>query len=358
MTLKIDKMIAVGGSALLGYYLGLSILRSLLWKVLLWTLPPINTRHTPRFYTGLIAATIAASIGYLLYIWLVDKWSIGRYKKQYASGLTALILLPLITMGSFRIHTVSIVKNAEASTPTGLHLRFEEPTVVFQITETSGTVFGKSIRLQDHQALLETFGTALQQLTLIEVSNDPQNIITKPQGTLWIDYRPQGKWYSKIITWGQDTFEEFSTNQKRLLYQGNELEAVLEEFNRQLATLTNYVSGKVIHTSFIDGDFLETKAMPQEDFEFLLANLSEDHKTSPEGSVASRFEEVLNNREGISKQDNNFYAFSLSNQPADASLERDILLENVILYDDEEKVAWFEEVYYEVDLSSILVKKE
>lgn len=262
-------------------------------------------------------------------------------------------------MGSFRIHAVNIVKSAESTTPTSLHLRFEDPRITFEISENSGVVFGKGIRLQNQEDLLETFGNALQQLILLEASPQPKNSPNRHLGTLWIDYRPQGKWYSKILTWTRTGFEETAANQNFLFYKGVELEEVLEDFNAQLASLANYTSAKTLHISLVDDNLHQTEFLLEEDFEFLLTGMEAASKVLPESNIISKFEKVWRGDQMISESDKNFYAFSLSNQSDNAStLEGGIFLENVILYDATEKIAWFEGNYYTIDLSSILLVQE
>lgn len=356
MKIKFDKILALGGSALLGYYLGLSLFRESIWSLLLSTLPPINDRHLPRFYTGIMGAFIVATLGYLLYTKLVDKCSIRKCKKQYTLGMIALILLPLLTMASFRVQAVNFVKNAEATYPTGIRLRFEEPSIAFEISEGSAILFGKSInspRSKDENSL-KTLGEALKQLEIIETSKKQKNYTPNSEATMWIDYDYKGNWYSKILTWEKDKFQEASRD--FILYQGTELEAVLEDYNKQLGTLSNYASGEIVHTSMIDatGD-KNLVPMSQKDLQFLINSLREDNKISPEDNVVSSFETILKERRPITKKDTNLYVFSLQSQPKEiVELKSDILLENVILYDAELKLAWFEGDYYGIDLSPIL----
>ncbi|SNS11644.1 hypothetical protein SAMN05446037_1004150 [Anaerovirgula multivorans] len=359
MKIKIDKIVALGGSGLLGYYLGLSMFRGILWNMLLWALPPINTRHLPTFYTAIMGAIIGASIGYLLYTKFIEKCSIKKCKKQYALGITALLLLPLITIVSFRIQAVNYVRTAEAANPTGFDLHFEEPRVSFLITEdhggSSSTSFGKNIRVQNEEVLLDQFGAALRQLELVEVSDQSQNMPNRHQGTIWIDYRSTGKWYSKILSWRDNGFEESASHQGRLLYKGAELETVLGDIDAQLSNLTNFTSAEVLHTSLIDGNSNQVNRIPLGNFQFLLDSIQEDNIIVPDSDVVSSFEARVKDNQNITKKDINYYAFSLKNQPSNTnSLEVAILLENVILYDDVLKIAWFEGEYYKVDLSSIL----
>lgn len=358
MKIKIDKIIALLGSALLGYYLGLSLFRDFFWRLLLWTLPPINNRHLPMFYTAVMGAVMGISLGYLIYIKFIEKCSIGEYKKQYVLGICALLLLPLITMVNFRIQAVNYVRNAEATNPTGFHLRFEEPSVSFLITEdyggSSATLYGKSIRVENEEVLLDKFGAALRQLALIDASSQVQNILNKHQGTIWINYRHTGNWYSKILSWGDAGFEESVTNQQRVLYKGFELETILEDIDAQLSDLTNYTSAEVLHPSFIDGDLNQVNSIPLENIQFLLENIQEINIITPNSQVVSTFESIINKNQRIRKEDINYYAFSLKNAANGDWGDGGIWLENVILYDDVLKIAWFEGNYYSVDLSPIL----
>lgn len=350
MRAKIDKIIALGGSTLIGYYLGLSIFHGSIWRLLQSTLPPMNNRHLPRFYTGLMGAFIVAPIGYLLYIWFIEKYSIKEHKKQYIFGVLALLILPVMTLASFRIQSVNYVRRAEATNPTSIHLRMEEPNIAFEINEGTASIFGKGItnpRLRNEESSLQALGEAIRQMEVIEVSKEQKNFLPNSKGTMWIEYSYQGNWYSKILNWEKDRFQEAGS--QFILYKGEELQLLLEDYNRQLATLANYTSGKVIHTSLIDDDD-KLITMSQKDLDFLLKSLDEENKTTPSDDIAMNFEEILKERRPITKKDTHLFAFSLESQWE----KEPIILENVILYDNERKIAWFEDNYYHVDLSSIL----
>ncbi|MCC5909056.1 MAG: hypothetical protein JJT76_01295 [Clostridiaceae bacterium] len=361
MKIKIDKIIALCGSGLLGYYLGLSIFSGIIWRLLRWTLPPMNNRHLPRFYTGIMGAIIVASIGYLIYTRFIERCSIEKCKKQYAIGIVALLLLPIMTMASFRIQAVNYVRNAEATRPTRLNFRFEVPKVGFIISKdhsgSSATLYGKSISIENEETLLEEFGEALQRLELVEVVDPSQYSFEEHKGTMWINYRPEGKWYSKIISWQGDYFVESVENQQQVLYKGPELEAILKDLNRQLKDLNNYVSVEVLHTSLIDENSdPQVERIVVEDFQLLLDSIQKNNKITPDNNVVSSFETILNGNEGITKNDVNYYGFFLTSHPFDtSSFDTTIVLENVILYDDALKIAWFEGEYYGVDLSPIIL---
>ncbi|SET10040.1 hypothetical protein SAMN05660297_01403 [Natronincola peptidivorans] len=359
MRIKIDKMIALCGSALLGYYLGLSILGGTMWRLLQWTLPPINDRHLPRFYTGIMGAVIAASIGYLIYTKFIEKCSIKKCRKQYTIGIVALLLLPMITMVSFRIQAVNYVKQAEATTPTRLNLQFENPRVSFVISESHGgasaTAYGKSIRVENQTTLLEEFGETLQQLELVEVVDPSQYSREEHRGTMWINYSPKGSWYSKILTWHGDYFVESIAGQQWVLYKGTALEALLKDLDSQLKDLNTYTSAEMLHTTFIDGKANHVESVPIDNLEFIKNSIQKHNRITPDDDIVSSFEVILKDHQWITKADVNFYGFSLKNHLHDtSSFEVDFMLENVLLYDDVLKIAWFEGEYYEVDLSPLI----
>ncbi|SDK92750.1 hypothetical protein [Natronincola ferrireducens] len=359
MKTKIDKIVAIFGSGLLGYYLGLSIFGGVIWRLLQWTLPPINDRNLPRFYTGMMGAVIVASLGYLIYTKFIEKCSLEKCKRQYALGIIALLLLPIITMTGFRLQAVNYVRNAEATTPTSLTLRFENPNVGFLITQdssgASATSNGKSIRLENEEVLLAKFGGGLQKLKLVEVVDPSQHSYGEHKGTMWINYRPQGKWYSKIMSWYGDYFVESTVGQQWILYKGFELEAMLNDLDAQLKDLNNYNAVEVLHTSLIDGKSNQVDAVPLDNLDFLVNSIQGDNKITPDSNVISSFEVILKDNQWITKDDVSYYAFSLKSQTSNTgSFETAIFFENVILYDDELKIAWFEGDYYGVDLSPIL----
>lgn len=358
MKIKFDKIVALGGSALIGYYLGLSIFSGNTWRLLTWTLPPINNRHLPRFYTGIMGACVTIAIGYLIYTRFIEKTSFNEGRKQYALGVTALFLLPVITMTAFRIQSVSFVKNVESSDPTGFYLRFEEPSISFEISENTGTIFGKSVvrtKAMGNKPL-GNMGQALRELEIIEVSEEQKNFTPDSQGTIWIDYTTnKGKWYSKILTWEGDKFQESS--HQFILYKGTKFEKVLEDFNDRLSDLTSYTTGMVLNTNWVDDDRNEIQAMSQKDLQFLLDSLNEDNKITPNNNVVADFKEILKERKSITKKDTHLYVFRLKNLAEETDTIADgISLENVILYDDSLKIAYFEENYFNVDLSTILKK--
>lgn len=344
MKKKIDKIIAIAVCGLLGYYLGLAVFK---WQTLLLfyqVLPPINNRHLPLYYTGLFGMAIAAPLGYMLYAKFIEKRTVKDYKKQYAIGMASLCLLPLLVLGAFRINAVSIVKQAEGTTPNEINLQLSAPKVTFKISATSGTWFGKSIKLSQNHEKLTAIGTAVQELQLKEVVDSNSS----DYATMWITYQPKGKWYSKILTYQEGKFLEAVKNQKFALYAGASLSKILESLVANCADLKNYKQGHLINSKWIEAYQNDEKnPLSRPDYQFVLSFVKDNNKISPDSSTVTLFTSFLTT--GVAPEDTNIYAIQLTNEPSDG-----LELQNFMLYDDLRKVLWFEGKYYTADLAPII----
>ncbi len=354
---KFDKISAVIVSGLLGYYLGLSVFRGHIWRLLMAVLPPINNRHLPRYYTGIIGGLILGVIGYLLYIMLIEKICFKEGKTNYITAFMALLLLPLIAIISFRTHSINYVKKVESSTPSGFHLKFKEPNISFETSKNAGTVFGKSVRKRETMGTksLETMGEALSKLEFVKASKKQENFIPDSRATIWIDYTTdKGNWYSRILTCDGDFFQESSG--QSVLYIGSEFGAFLMDLDKQLKNLNTYNSGQIIHTSLMAEDRNSISPMPDEDLKFLLDNISIQNKIVPEDNIIAAFQSIINEKKYITEEDTHIYAFSIKNQsPEDIdNIRGDIILENIIIYNKNQNIAYFEGEYFKLDLSGIL----
>lgn len=358
---RFDKIVTVAVSTLIGYYLGLSIFRGYIWNLLIRTLPPINNRHLPRYYTGIMSAFIIGAIGYLLYIIFIEKISFGKGKRKYTLGIVALFLLPLMTIISFRTHSITYVKKVESSAPTGFYLKFKEPNIVFETSKNAGAGFGKSVIKRGTMGIdsLETMGEALSKLELVKASREQENFMPESKATIWIDYTTdKGKWYSRILNCDGDYFQE-SAGQDAL-YKGVEFGDFLMDLDNQLKDLNTYNSGEIIHTSLItednNDDNNDIVTMPDEDLNFLLSSLGNDNKIMPQDNIVTDFQAILDDQKYITNENTHIYAFSIKNQSPEgiANIQGDMILENVIIYDSNLGVAYFEGDYFDVDLSTIL----
>ena len=83
-----DKIIALLGAGLLGYYLGLSLFRGIIRDCLLKILPPISNRHLPDMYFGIIGAVVAILLTYLLFNLVVEKKSFKIHQKSYLAVIS------------------------------------------------------------------------------------------------------------------------------------------------------------------------------------------------------------------------------------------------------------------------------
>ncbi|SCY90654.1 hypothetical protein [Alkaliphilus peptidifermentans] len=346
MKRKIDKLIVLAALSLLGYYLGLSIFRAPVHRLLLNVLPPMNTRHLPMYYSGIFSIVIVASLGYLLYTGLLERHSFKDCKTQYIGGVISLLFLPIIVLGIFRIHAIGIVKSAEATPPTGIIIAIHEADASFRITETSGIIYGKSIELLEDTEILIDIGNAIQELKIDEVVNRNKS----GDATMWLTYASQkNKWYSKIINYDEGKFLESTQNANTVRYEGNLLAEIIDDQILEVGELDNFHQGRLIHMDWVEGGGKDEYNLSDEDYQLLISLMMDNKLITPEASIVALFNHLLTN--GITPQDNHIYVIQLLSDQSDGRR-----LQNFIIYDDKLKVLRFEGEFYSSDLEKIIEK--
>ncbi|EHQ91667.1 hypothetical protein [Desulfosporosinus youngiae] len=198
-----DKIITLLGAGFLGYYLSISLLHDLIRNNLLKLLPPINARHLPDSYVNIMGAAIFAISAYLLFNVVLEKRSFKLYKKSYLTAISLLIIVPLVIAGVFRVHAVSLVHKAEATTPKEITIRTdrEGDSLMFAVGTSSATGVAKSIFFTE--PLLDDFGKGIRKMELKEAVSSEEQRMDSSYLTMWIRYEIDGKWYSKILSYGQ-----------------------------------------------------------------------------------------------------------------------------------------------------------
>ena len=345
MRQKMDKIMAVGGFGLLGYYLGLSLLRSPILSLFYWILPPINTRHLPLYFTGLFSVGLFAPLGYLLYTLFLQRYPIASHKKQYLISSLSLVLLPILVLGFFRMEAVGIVERAENSTPTNIFIRIDYDSIMFWIDESAGLRLGKSIQFSREHKALDEIGKAVHQLKRLDVAPNTPGM---DDYVLFIDYRSKGKWYSKILAYSQGLFKEYTTR-NNTFYEGGELERLLQNQVGELENIYNFTQASILHSSRMSRDQASDVSLSDNDFKALVSFIQDANKITPEADAVSHFNYLFDN--GIPANSQNLYGIHLKNDPASS-----MLLDNCMVYDKDLKLLWFEGDYYQADLSPIIDK--
>lgn len=336
MKRKIDKIIAVSGFGLLGYYFGLSIFRSPVMQLLIKVLPPVNNRNLPTFYTGLLGAALAVPLGFLAYTLFFEKRPLTEYKRQYIAGAISLLLLPLLVAASFRVHAVSIVRQAESTVPTEINIQLHENKITFMQSESSGIVYGRHIQLNKGAAVLVDIGSAVQQLSLKNVA-----VNTNPSETdvMFMQYTPKGKWYSKIMTHSEGVFSESISSQRYAMYEGEALENIIQDLVTQVKDINQYTQGSKTNAVWMSDSENGRKPLPEQEFRDLVSLIKSENKVSPSAETAEYFKKLL--KEGVSRNNEDIYGIYLTNDPTSA-----IKLENFMIYSEKYALLWYEGEYY------------
>lgn len=343
MKQRLDKIMAVAGLSLLGYYLGLSPLRLPILRLLTQVLPPINNRNLPLFYTGLLGLAAAAPLGYLAYTRFVQKWLFNKHRKPYLIGILSLLILPLLVAACFRIQAVKIVSDAESTAPTDINIQFNH-YISFWYNEGSGISYRKSVRLLMDNDKLKEIGSAVQQIKLksVIIDNNPFS-----KDVMFIRYGAHGKRYIKILDYNNGYFHEDIGSQKYAVYEGPVLENIMKKLTNDIKNIKQYNQASMIHSSWISERDGGKKPLSQQEYQVLVSSINNDNIISPDSYTTEYFNKLI--REGVSRGNQDVYGFYLTNEPSSAKK-----LENFMIYSRKSGVLWFEEEYYKADLSPLI----
>jgi hypothetical protein len=353
-SLKRDKLLAVAAAALLGYYLGLSLLHAPLWQLLLGLLPPINNRHLPTHYPGLIGAALLGAAAYLLFTAGVERKPFRTARRQYAAGLTLLVALPLLIAGAFRLQAAGYVAAAERTVPTDIHVTLSPRTpgsqIMFRTSPDTATGVPKSASVP--AADLPRWGELIRELKLQEVVGR-EKALPEPRLTLWVNYHVQGRWYSKILNYHQGIFEEEAAGERRARYVNEELARALEDLIKGAGDLSRYSSAQVYNTR-TKVERAEPGRIQGAAFTALVQAVQAARAVDPAPAVAARFAGWL--RSGVPEGETRAWAVLFLTAPDTSPTTRTRRSQGstFLVYDAPTKIFYFEGRYYQADLSPFL----
>ncbi|KJS19186.1 MAG: hypothetical protein VR72_19390 [Clostridiaceae bacterium BRH_c20a] len=344
-----DKIIALLGAGLLGYYLGLSLFRGIIRDCLLKILPPINNRHLPDMYFGIIGAVVAILLTYLLFNLVVEKKSFKIHQKSYLAVISLLIIVPLMIVGIFRMHAVSLVTKAESTIPTEITIRSNSTgnSLMFKTSSSSAGGVVKSIEVPEQY--LADFGKLIRELGLKEVVSGKEQKFDQPYLTMWINYRrTDGKWYSKILSYDQGLFEEWVAGERLAYYKNNELEELLEKLLVDSKNINNYDQARIFNSMTMN-ERTEKNILAPKDFQVLVNSLKPENVVQQDTEGVARIKAAL--EDWVPEEETNIYAIELlqKNSPKKVG-------QNFMAYDQLTHTLMFEGKYYKVDLTKIVEK--
>ncbi|KUO76481.1 MAG: hypothetical protein APF81_06535 [Desulfosporosinus sp. BRH_c37] len=345
-----DKIITLLGAGFLGYYLSISLLHSLIRNNLLKILPPINDRHLPDIYVNIMGAVILAIFAYLLFNVVLEKRSFKLYKKSYLIAISLLIIMPLVIAGIFRVHAVSLVHKAESTAPKEITIRTDREgnSLMFAASTSSASGVAKSISVTE--PFLDDFGKGIREMELKEVVSGEEQKIDSSYLTMWIRYEIDGKWYSKILRYGQGIFEEHVAGGKIAYYGNLELENLLEEAFEESADINNYDQARVINSVTINRgneDEEKKRLLTPEDFQILVDSLRPENLIHQDTEGVKRIKEAL--KEWVPQEETSICGIELLQQGSSKNTGR-----NFMVYDKRTRTLMFEGMYYQVDLDDIV----
>lgn len=349
-SLSRDKLLAVLGSGLLGYYASNSLLNGLIWDgILLKVLPPINDRHLPRVYIGFLGAVLALVLGYLCFSFFLEKKSVVKFKKEYLACLSLVVVLPMLVCLAFRLHSLSWVNKAESSTPTEITIQLNKKgsQLMFQTSSSGASGVGKSLNVE--LDLLPDLGQKISTMDIKEVVPSNQALV-EPVATLFINYRVDGKWYSKILNYSGSFFSERVTGNRLALYESEELSKTLEELFAQASRIEYYDSAKIMNWKIIKENKSEMFLTPEQ-FTELTSLIREENKVTPEAQVQNRYQSLL--AKWVKADDSDIYGFHLLKGNPNKQTTN-----NFMLYDNATKLIMFENDYYQADLSGLVTEMQ
>lgn len=345
-----DKIITLLGAGFLGYYLSISLLHSLIRNNLVKILPPINDRHLPDIYVNIMGAVILAIFAYLLFNVVLEKRSFKLYKKSYLIAISLLIIAPLAIAGIFRVHAVSWVHKAEGTAPKEITIRTdrEGDSLMFAADTSSASGVAKSIFFTE--PLLDGFGKGIREMELKEVVSSEEQRIDSSYLTMWIRYEIDGKWYSKILSYGQGLFKEHAAGGRIAYYANPELENLLAKAFEESADINNYDRARVINSVTINrenGAEEKKRFLTPEDFQILVDSLRPENLIHQDTEGVKRIKEAL--KEWIPQEETSIYGIELWQKDSDENIGQ-----NFMVYDKRTRTLMFEDAYYQVDLDDIV----
>lgn len=340
-----DKIISILASGLLGYYLAKSLLRGMIWNgLLLRVLPPLNYRHLPTAYVGVLGAVVGILLAYLLYTALVEKKPWAAFKGQYLLAFGLLLIAPLMVIGAFRWHAISLVQRVESTVPTGMRIEFHEPAdqIMFATSSRSAVGIVKTIAL-DESRLAEA-GEAIRDLELKEVV-PPKGQLLEPQLTLWIDYEVGGKWYSKILAYGEGIFQEGVSGNRFAWYTGSQLAQLLATEREKASRIDYYQEARIMNSQTVNGERMEVPLTPEQ-WARIKEAMQRAGSYEPSSQVKMRFQSLLAGP--VAKNEQNVYAICLIRKTHGGGESR-----NFMVYDGLTRTLMFEGNFYSVDLENL-----
>lgn len=340
-----DKIFSTIFGGIFLYYATISFLRSPLQSLFVSILPPINNRNLPfDLYLGGYGALTGAVLVFIIFSLTIEKKPFNSYKKQYIIAVLILIMIPLIMMFAFRIHAVNYVTQAERTTPTDMriHLRAPGTSIVFNVSPNCATGISKNVGVEED--LLEEIGQEIRDMKLKEVAQD--NYIEGDCETLFIDYQIKGKWYSKILRHRNGVFEERVANNKYAIYESKGLQELIEKSISRAGDLASYNKG-IINDYESETSHKKGEELSEQDLKRLIESVITARKIDENHEDTSGIKTAL--EEGISQDMNNLYAISLIKRD-----ERNRGSGNFMVYDNINRVIFFEGIYYDVDLNWII----
>ncbi|MDA8234664.1 MAG: hypothetical protein M0Z31_07710 [Clostridia bacterium] len=353
-----DKILAVLGAALLGYYIGMSQFRTLIWDNLLLLLPPMNTRHLPLVYPGIITATVAALLGYFLYILLVEKKGCREHKKQFFGVLALLLITPVAIAGIFRLHSTYLVNRAESTIPTEIRISFQNPgeSILFSRSDNSAVGLNKSISLDLKQRT--AMGPLIKKMKL-KIYEDIKEQVHQREATLWIDYDVDGDWYSRILAYGQGLFEEQPGGSRLAYYENKELETFMHQQIARAADLSSYHEAKLYHSGLVPGAN-DAPKLSKSDFRTLVETIRNSKPIKPATELETKFRNIFKNQ--VKPGDKDIYAIQLlrlvepGKKNPNKRFESPKYTENFMVYSKDSDTLYFEGKYYSLNLDRLVNK--
>lgn len=345
-----DKIITLLGAGFLGYYLSISLFRGIIGNNLLKILPPINDRHLPDdIYVNIMGALIFAILAYVLFNLIVEKRSLKLYKKGYLIAISLLIIAPLMIAGIFRVHAVSFVNKAEDTIPTRITIRShsEGNSIMFSTSSSSSSGVSKSISVTE--PFLGDFGREIREMELKEVVSSKEQKIDSDYLTMWISYEIDGKWYSKILSYGQGMFEEHVAGGRIAYYANPELESLLKEEFEESADINNYDHARVVNSVTInrENEAEEKKSIiASEEFQILVNSLRVENLIHQDTEGVKRIKAALD--KDVPQEETNIYGIELLQKGSIKNRGS-----NFMVYDKINKTLMFEGKYYQVNLNDI-----
>lgn len=337
-----DKFIAVLIGGFLGHCLSKFVFDGILWEFFTSVLPPINDRHLSiDIYLGLIGALFGAISAYILFSLFVDKMSFSSHKRQYVISIIMLVVVPLILLGVFRYNAVSYVYSAENTIPTKVEIEeywlVPEASIMFNQNSNSATVFPKHIVVE--KDLLEEVGNQINNMKVGEVVDDGTKL-SRFAKTIYIDYRVNDKWYSKILNYENGLFEESVANHRLVYYKNSELERLIQKSIKRAADIDIYNEATIYnHESMGDG-----KKLSKDEFSKLVSMLNNSTVEEPK-----RIENIKTAfKKGVSKGETHICVIELAQ---DETRDNN---RNFMVYDDINKVLFYEGKYYDANLEWLL----